>query len=471
MSNPPFGPFPSNLTNAIQTNYLERAFINSLRPVLTYRRAADKEIFPGRIGSTITKTRMGLMVPNTTPLDPSTNTNLDNGLTPTQYSDEQYTLSIAQYPQLAPDINLPDNEVTIAQFAVRNAINLGIAVASAIDRLAQAQLFNAYMGGNTVVTATLGSPAATIAVDDVRGFQVKVVNGTVVPISTTNKLPVTVNGTTYNIQAFTVDGSNVSSAAASGGVSGTITADANISTTNGTLGNVVLSSVKPNVLRPNGRTSTAAIQAGDLLTMKVIRSAVAYLRNNAVPTVNGKYEIYLDATSMDQLFSDPEFQLLMSTRGTSDPIYMGLMVYETLDCRFITTTQAFIQTPQTGAPVAVAQTIHRPIVCGQGCLVESIFGKGLDAIRNMAEKGTISDVSGAMAFSNPFNINAMSTMGMMEGCNMLLRHPLDRLGQIISQTANYIGGFVVPTDVTTNPTVVGTSSNAYYKRAVVIETS
>jgi hypothetical protein len=57
----------------------------------------------------------------------------------------------------------------------------------------------------------------------------------------------------------------------------------------------------------------------------------------------------------------------------------------------------------------------------------------------------------------------------MAGMYMYVRHPLDRLGQIISQTANYTGGFVVPTDVTTTSNVILTAGNAAYKRAVIFE--
>src|SRR5580658_7775295 len=159
-----FGPFGAALTNAIQQNFLQREFIDSLLNILVYREVADKEVFPGRIGDTITKTRMGLMIPNTTPLNPNTNTNLDNGLQPQQYSDEQYQLAIYQYPQLAPDINLADDETTIAAFAMRNAHNLGITQATALDRVSRNTLFNSYMSGNTAISVAANS--VTQSVDD-----------------------------------------------------------------------------------------------------------------------------------------------------------------------------------------------------------------------------------------------------------------------------------------------------------------
>ncbi len=474
-----FGPFPTQLANAIQQGFLERAFIDPLLNKLAYRAIADKEIFPGRIGDAITKTRVGLMIPNTQYLNPSTNTNLDNGLTPQQYSDEQYVLSVGQIPQLAPDINLIDDETTIAAFAMANSERLGIAQATAIDRVARSALFNSYMGGNTVVTVTLGSANATVNVDDTRGFQTVVVNGNVIAVSGSNPLPVFINGTLYAVVAFANDVSNVSSAAITGGTSGTITVaaatitipqgtfttPATVNTTNGTAGRAVIGVYAPLILRPNGRTTTAAIQSTDLLNMTTILNAVSYLRNNAVDKINGHYNMYLNSTSMNELYQDPEFQILNRGVSTRDPVYENAWIYDAfLDVRFVMTTETYVQPPQLSAPVPVAQTIQRPIICGKGSLVEGIFTKGLDAIKNM---------SGNVGSMQPFQpvVDVMGEQYKYEGFYQYLRNPLDRLGQIISQSSNYIGGFTVPTDVTTTSAIIPTASNAYFKRAVILETA
>jgi hypothetical protein len=462
-----FGPFPAALANAIQQNFLERAFIEALKNILNYREIADREDFPGRIGDSITKTRVGLMVPNTTPLNPSTNTNLDNGLTPQQYSDEQYVLAVFQYPQLAPDINLIDDETTIAAFAMKNSENLGIAQATALDRLARNALFQAYMSGNTVVTATLGVAGPTISVDDTRGFQTVVVNGNVVPVSGSNTLPVFVNGTLYQLSGFTNDVSNVSSAAITGGTSGTLTMTTNVTILNGTAGNAVIGQYAPLIVRPNGRLTTALLQSTDLLNMTSILSAVAYLRNNAVPKVRGAYNFYMNSTSMNELFQDPEFQILNRGVSTRDPVYENAWIYNAfLDVRFIMTTETYVQPPQLGAPVPVAQTVQRPIISGAGSLVEGIFTKGLDAIRNMAGRSGVGQMENFMPI-----VNVMGDRFMYEGFYQYMRFPLDRLSQIISQSSNYIGGFTVPTDVTTTSAIIPTASNAYYKRCVIIETA
>lgn len=462
-----FGPFPASLANAIQQNFLERAFIDPLMNCLAYRKASVKEDFEARIGTTITKTKVGLMVPNITPLNPTLNTNIDNGLIPQNYGTEQYTVGVAQYPQPAPQINLMDDETTIASFMMRNTKNLGIAQGTCVDRLARNALLNAYMSGNTVVTQTLGAPNATINVDDTRGFQTVVANGNVVPVTNSNPLPVSINGTTYQIIAFNNDSTNISSAAITGGTSGTITASTTISTTNGTAGNYVIGIYAPIIIRPNARTTTAALQSSDLLRLQDIRAAVAYLENNAVPTLNGAYNCVLNSTQMNELYNDPEFQLIQRGTSVRDPAYKKAWIYnEFLNCRFVQTTETVVQAPQTTAPVPVNRTIQRAIIYGEESLVEEIFRKGLSVVANMATKNGPGEMQ-----AYPTVTDVLGEKYSFEGFYMWLRGPIDRLGQIIDQTSNYVGGFVVPTDVTTTSAIIPTASSAYYKRAVILESA
>jgi len=64
------------------------------------------------IGETLTKTRAGLKPSVTTPLAAATNTNLDNGLTPTNFSVEQYTITINHYAATT-DLNMVTSRVGV----------------------------------------------------------------------------------------------------------------------------------------------------------------------------------------------------------------------------------------------------------------------------------------------------------------------------------------------------------------------
>ena len=433
--------FPTALQPIIQQGFLEREFQTGLESVLGFRAVADREPIPNKVGETITKTRRGLKAPVTTPLAPNTNTNLDNGLTPSGWTVEQYTLGMDMYGDTI-DLNMVTQGVGIASQFVENAVVNGTQASQSLDRLARNALFGKYLEGNTFVTTTLGANGATIAVDDVRGFQFVLVNGQPTAVSTTNKLAVLVNGVAHNVQAVTVDGSNTSTNAVAGGKSGTLTMDAAVTIANGTLGNAVVSSVAPSIIRPGARSSSRALQAADFFTMSAVLDAVTVLRNNGVPTIDGRYNCYLDPTSARQLFSDADFKLLyQGATGASTAYAMGMPI-DMLGIRFIPTTEAFIQPHATIAGAKV----RRPIVVGKGALVEGDF-----------ESIAHSDVAS----------NAITNM--VDGIAMVTRPPLDRLGQIIAQSWYWIGGFAVPSDLTANTTIIPTSNNALYKRAVVIE--
>jgi hypothetical protein len=91
--------------------------------------------------------------------------------------------------------------------------------------------------------------------------------------------------------------------------------------------------------------------------------------------------------------------------------------------------------------------IRRPIICGQGALVEGDFA-------GMAAE----DVA-----------PADSIVVVVDGVAMVTREPIDRLQQIIAQSWYWMGGFCAPSDTTTNSSTVPTATNAAFKRAVMVE--
>lgn len=430
--------FPAALQPIIQQGFLEREFQSGIRSRLGFRAIADREEIPNKVGETVTKTRTGLKAPTTTPLNPTTNTNLDNGLTPSGWTVEQYTLSMNMYGDTI-DLNMVTQGVGIAKQFMKNAEVNGVQAAQSLDRLARNALFSSYLGGNTRVRTTLGAPALTLAVDDIRGFQYVLSNGVMVPVSVATPMSVLVGASVYTLTGSVADGSNVSTAPI--GVSGVLTFSANVSVSDGTAGNGVISSVGPSVMRPSSRASTSSLIATDLLTMQTVLAAVARLRTNNVPTIDGLYNVYLDDNHLLELFQDGDFKLLYRGAYGSEAYRAGQII-ELLGARFITTTEAYQQN-LSGVP------IRRAIVCGQGALVEGDF----------ASVG-YSDVG-----------DGDSLKSMVDDICMVTREPLDRLQQIIAQSWYWIGGFAVPTDATANPTIIPTASNSYFKRAVVIESA
>ena len=168
--------FPLSLQPIIQQGFLEREFEYALTSRLGYRAVADREPFQVGIGETLTKTRAGLKPSVTTPLIPSTNTNLDNGLTPQTWGVEQYTITINHYASTS-DLNMVTSRVGIQGQFLLNAYTNGEQAARSLDELARNALFAQYFGGNTRVRTSLASAGSAVAVDDIRGFQMVFING------------------------------------------------------------------------------------------------------------------------------------------------------------------------------------------------------------------------------------------------------------------------------------------------------
>ena len=431
--------FPVALQPILQGGFLEREFQQALHSRLGYRACADRQSFSVGIGETLTKTRAGLKAAVTTPVPAAANTNLDNGLTPTGWGIEQFTLTMNHYAATT-DLNMVTSRVGIASQFMQNAAVNGEQAARSLDELARNALFAPYFGGNTRVRTALGSASAVVAVDDVRGFTTTFVNGVQSVVGGTTTLTVTVGAGVYTLIGTTVDASNVSTAP--GGISGTLTFSSNVSVSDGSAGSAVTASNASVVIRPNGRATTAGLQAGDTLTMGSLLDAVSKLRLNAVPEIDGAYNWYVDPVSARQLFGDNDFRQLFQGATSASQMFRG-MVNDFLGLRFVPTNEAYVQ-PH---PTIAGAVVRRPIVVGQGALIEGDF-EGLAA----------NDIA-----------PADSIVSVIDGVAMVTREPIDRLQQIIAQSWYWIGGFCAPSDTLTNPTVVPTATNAAFKRAVMIE--
>lgn len=437
----PFGitDFPAPLQPIIQQNFLEREFLDGLESKLGYRSIADRETFANGIGETITKTRKGLKAPVTSPMNPATNTGLDNGLAPSGWTVEQYSLALNQYGDTI-DLNTVTSGVAIVKQFMANAKTNGIQAMQSLDRLARNALFAAYMGGNTRVVTTLGAAGTSVHVDDIRGFTWAIKNGKQEPVGPTNPLALTIGEGEYAVIGATADVANVSTAPE--GVSGTLTLAANCSVEDATAGNAVVSAVAPSVYRAGDRDTTVKITAADKLTMKMVQDAVADLRDNNVPDIDGAYNCFLTSRQLTGLYRDPEFQTLYRGAHGSAAYETG-KVTELLGVRFIETTESPIQ--KVGAV-----KVYRAIICGQGALVEGDF-------ENTGKGEAASMDAGQVTVAN--------------GIAHVTREPLDRLKQIVAQSWYAILGFAVPTDTTVNTSIIPTATNSAYKRAVIIESA
>ena len=434
--------FPATLQPIIQQGFLDREFEQAIRSRLGYRACADRELFAVGIGETLTKTRAGLKPSVTTPIAPALNTNLDNGMTPMGWGVEQYTISINHYAATT-DLNMVTSRVGIVSQFLQNAYVNGEQAARSLDELARNALFAPYFGGNTRVRSTLGASGTQVSVDDIRGFTTVFVNGVQQAVGGGGSVPASVGADIYTLVAATADAINVSTAPS--GVSGVLTFGSNVSVSDATAGNTVQAATASVIMRPNARSNTANLVVGDTLTMSSVLDAVAALRLNAVPDIDGAYNCYLDPVSARQLFADPDFQRLFIGLTSANEVFRpGVgVVNDFLGVRFVLTTEAYVQ----AHPTISGAFVRRPILVGQGALIEGDYA-GM-AADDVAPRGAI--------------------VTLVDSVAMVTREPIDRLAQIIAQSWYWIGGFCAPSDTTTTSATVPTATSAAFKRAVMIE--
>ena len=449
-----FTNFPPALQALLQAGFLEREFEEGLDSVLAYRRESMMVTVPARIGESITRTRTGRKPPVNMLTNASTDTGLDNGITPSDGAIEQYTLIMGQADD-AVDVDLMGDMAAIANNLIRVARNNGVQAAQSLERFARKALFGAYMGGNTRVRTDLGGGGTTSCyVDDIRGFQQVLVNGVPTAVSGTATLTVyeTAVGSSGVTQTLTVtgvaaEGTNHSSVP--DGISGIMTFSSATLPVNG---DALVAINAPKILRPYSHISMAQMVGADVLTLGLILDAVSYLRDNGVPTMpSGTYHVILDNTSLRQIYADQDFKVLFAGRSQSSE-YRDADIANLLGVTFIPTTETYIQSAATGGTSAAAINVRlrRVVVCGAEHMIQGNF-EGMDQWLNRQGVNPIGDVT------------------LINNIAHILRPPLDRLQKYASLAWFWIGGFAIPTDLTATTSIIPTASNALYKRSLVIE--
>src|ERR1700744_1782656 len=172
-------------------------------------------------------------------------------------------------------------------------------------------------------------------------------------------------------------------------MSGTLKVSGNVSFADGTMGNTVTAACASTIVRPAQRGNTSLITASDTLTMANLLDGVAKLRLNAVPEIDGAYNCYLDPVSSRQLFADPDFKQLFQGATSANQVFRKGMTNDFLGLRFVPTTEAFVQ-PH---PTLSGLMVRRPIICGQGALIEGDFA-GMAATDVAPADSVISMVDG-----------------------------------------------------------------------------
>jgi len=474
---------PASLQAILQNGLLDHVFEDALVASFLYDTLADVRPWPGGLGSTSIMTRGGLLTPNTVPIT-------GNDAAVSGYGFEQYQLQMNQYGG-SIDTNMATSAMALASKFLEDNTKLGIMAAQSLDLVAQASLYGAYSGGNTYTTGVQSTTYTPVA--DLTGF-----GQTLVADSTTNTnaaegnqgvaVPSLVQVSASNpgyflngvqgIWSYTgwqqlgaagtqgtatnpAGAGNLSGCVAVSGVLGAMAAGQSIVTClpacTGVYGgnNVVAttySPLAPYIVRPNAKTSQWGLQSTDVATLATFRNAVTRLKSQHVPQLKGAYTAHVTPQTVAELFLDTEFQ--SAYRGgaaTTSPVYPDNVVGSNIggDATFLGRLAGIDWIENTVTPV-----VYNPAAGFQGAIYRNIV-VGADALI----KGPFQDQAGLLA-----SMTSGSTVEIKElgGVVRILRAPLDRLGQVLSSTWSWIGGYTTGSDILTG-------DNAVYKRAVIVE--
>lgn len=475
--------FISPLQNVIvQKGYLEKKFQPALEAELGFDLLAEIDPIEARVGEAKVLTRRAILPPITQDVVPSPTvfTDLNNGITPQQVTYEQYVTAMAKRRGMMT-LDLELDWAKIASEYVKNWTDLAKQAAQSRDSRAAAALFSAYDGGNTYATAaSTGTTTATVAIDNVNGFDTSYAAaiaagaspGVPVGVSASNPLAVTIisqQAATMNqmmaalVTNVAPDATNLSTAYSPGapyGRSGVLTL---VSPTSGAtitvaLGDVVKANDGSVVLRPYGKLSRGQLQGTDLATLPLLARAKGRLQARSVPPLPNKmYACMIDSLLWADLEQDQAFQrATQGTWGGVNSFFASGRVNTALGIEFVTTSLNPVY-PIPGQPNVVAR---HALVCGMGVLVKSPsigFERAAKASQGNDEDGV--DIGRAGA----------TDVRIVDGVKMVTRQPLDPEATVVTQTWSWAMGHVAATDITSTPQVIPQTDNARFKRAVLIE--
>lgn len=450
----------------VQENLLERAFHDALFPRLLFRGEATPVAWPAGVGDTQIFSAPGLIPVDARPLRPGVDPD------PVSYPMEQWTAQLQQYAG-SIDTHMPTSVQAIVNLFMRNAHQLGMMGAQTLNTLTRNKMYAAGLSGWTVADGACTS--TSLRVKRLNGFtraRNPAVSGASLvrfdPVSSSNPLNVITrdNGADVanTIVGFTPD--------TPGDESGPGVLTLGVAATNILDRGYILATDRTGLVRVGGGNSVDDVGSGDIPTLADVRSAVAQFWQQNVPEhPDGRFHCHLDPVSQAKIFSDSEFQRLL----TSLPdyyMYKQFALGELLNTVFFRNQQC----PTTDTVVgnqgvtaignltfdqrdpfvgellnATNVKIHRMLFSAQGGIMEYHSDLG----QLITEAGLVGKVGDAKVVNNGIEV-------LSDRIQMIIRGPLNRLQDQVSTSWKFIGDWPVRTDA-------ATGSAARYKRFLVIE--
>jgi hypothetical protein len=450
----------------VQSNMLERAFHDALFPRSLFRGEATPVDWPLNVGDSMIFSAPGLIPVDMRPTVPGTDP------APTTYPLEQWSAQLQQYSGTI-DTHMPSSISAIIDLFMRNAHQLGMQASQTLNRKVRNVMFNAALSGWTVADGAQVAVTA-LRVKRLNGFtrarNPNLAAGSQVRydlVSSSNPLAIQVYDTTgpaevtRNVIAFTPDVPGDEQGP------GVLTLSAAVSVSDRAY---VISSDRTYMVRVGGGNKVDDVGALDLPTLADVRSAVAHFWEQNVPEhADGRFHAHIDPVSQSKLFSDAEFQRLM----TALPDYYAYKQFalgEMLNTVFLRNSESPVPSTVVGGltgtydqrdpfvgelynngNASTGVKIHRILFSAQGGVME--YGQNMDAL--ITEAGIMGAVAEPRIVNNGIEI-------LSDRIQMIIRGPLNRLQDQVSTSWKFIGDWPVRTDGATGDT-------ARYKRFLTIE--
>lgn len=454
---------PPQIANLLQERTLERVFHDALYPRLLFRAEATPEVWQANLGERQIFTRAGLMPVVSAPLTPGQDP------TPVQYLTEQWEAEARQFAGTI-DTHMPSSYVALASLFLRNTQQLGLQAAQTLNRLARNAMYRPYLEGEAMVDVAATAGALSIHVDTLSGFTQKVLNGRLEQVSAGNPMPVTF--TTASEPANAVVGFVPDNPALPFGP-GLLQLQLALAQNNAQRAGI-FAQTRARRLRVGAGATVDAITSSNIVTLDDIISAVTRLRSqNVPPHADGMYHVHVPPAVEAQIFRDNHWQRLHQSLP-ENAAYRDLAIGQAVGCYFYRNNETpalgengtlqvadpggagfAILDPALGIDVVNANglSINRTLVTGGGVLYE----KYIDESKYITEAGVTGKIG-------EFNIVNGGVAVMSRRIRFILRAPLDRIQQVVSQSWSWTGDFPCPSDALAG-------DPARFKRAVVIESA
>jgi hypothetical protein len=449
---------PANISSIIQTGYLQKRFVEALKPKTKYRREAKREDWPGReAGQTMTMTRRAL-------LDPKVKANKPGVEPPTASTEwEQWIVSFDPY-NLSLETHLPSSAVAMVKKFLDDAVALAENAGWSIDRVARNALYTAYGSGQTFTTATV-SASTSVPVTALAGFRkVLNANGQLVDVSASTPLSVTVAGVANKVTGVAPTYTDWPDGP------GVLTLQTAV--TIGTTRQFVYAANRPYLSLPSGCTTLDDITTSKPVTWSQLLMARNRMARDRVPRfADGTYHFHADPDHVKQILDDATTKQLFQGQPGSDEMKMGAFSRQ-YGITFIENDdnpsyENITEQQDSFGSVVASSEIGDDVVNAAGLPLRRSILLGRDALYEMyvPEGNFQAEADGTAAGSFGTQVQMPQAAGFeadMEGILYVVRPGLDALMRKPLQSYSLTAGWVAASDSKSK------TSLAAYKRAVTL---